>query len=220
MQWSNPAVPTTTAHAPKVLGSGGGKCLDIQAYTAHEKFISYVPFFITRAFGAGIFLTIFYMRKEMYLDGIMCRMTTKTITSLEELSLIAKDILNMCVPSEVASCIALSGDLGAGKTAFVKELAKHLGVTQEVTSPTFVVMKSYSIIEHSSFKTLTHIDAYRIDDEDEMRVLGLYELLKDPARLVCIEWPERIKNCIPENAINIHIALSQTDNTRVLEYAN
>ena len=70
-----------------------------------------------------------------------------------------------------ATVLALHGELGAGKTTFTQTLARTLGVTDAVTSPTFVIMKLYEL-QHQSFETLIHIDAYRIEHSDEMRVLG------------------------------------------------
>lgn len=134
-------------------------------------------------------------------------METREVSTLEELDAFGKEILARSVPKERAQVLALSGDLGAGKTAFVKLLAKQLGVAEEVTSPTFVVMKSYAIPEHPFLKILTHIDAYRIESDDEMRVLGFKELLDDPTRLIAIEWPERIPGVIPEDAQHIEFVL-------------
>jgi tRNA threonylcarbamoyladenosine biosynthesis protein TsaE len=130
----------------------------------------------------------------------------RRIQSLEELSELAAQILETITPGESATLLTLSGDLGAGKTAFVKAIAKHLGVPEEVTSPTFVIMKSYPV-QHSFLKTLTHIDAYRIESDDEMRVLGFSELLKDPTQLIAVEWPERIAALIPDAAVRIQIKL-------------
>jgi tRNA threonylcarbamoyladenosine biosynthesis protein TsaE len=134
-------------------------------------------------------------------------METREIQTLEELNTLGKEIIARFVPKDGAQVVALSGDLGAGKTAFVKLLAEQLGVTGEVTSPTFVVMKSYAIAEHPFLKTLTHIDAYRIESDDEMRVLGFTELLADPTRLIAIEWPERIPDVIPQDAARIGFVL-------------
>lgn len=130
-------------------------------------------------------------------------MQRREITTLAELADIAREVLASCVQKETATVIALTGDLGVGKTAFTKEFAKLLGVSHEVTSPTFVIMKSYPIANHPFFKTLTHIDAYRIESEDEIRVLGFAELLNDPTQLICIEWPEKIQNSIPADARTI-----------------
>ena len=134
-------------------------------------------------------------------------METRDVRTLEALNTLGKEIITRCTPKDRAQVLALSGDLGVGKTAFVKLLAKQLGVTEEVTSPTFVVMKSYAISKHPFFRTLTHIDAYRIESDDEMRVLGFRELLTDPSRLIVIEWPERIPRVIPEDATRIDFVL-------------
>lgn len=146
-------------------------------------------------------------------------MTEKMINTLEELRVVARDVLQCAVLKDCAQVIALSGDLGAGKTAFVKELAKHVGIQEEITSPTFVIMKSYPVINHPPLRTLTHIDAYRIEADDEMRVLGFAEMLQDCNRLICIEWPEKIASLVPENAIRVSITLN-SDGTRTIAYDN
>lgn len=146
-------------------------------------------------------------------------METRHITTLEELSLIAGEVLSVCVQKDTANVITLSGDLGAGKTAFTKELAKLLKIDQEITSPTFVIMKMYAVRGHTFFKSLTHIDAYRIESDEEMRVIGFSQLLKDPTKLICIEWPEKIKNVIPQDAHQITLALNN-DGTRDITYGN
>ncbi len=144
-------------------------------------------------------------------------MKTKTIRELSELREVAKEILSSLEERRGAQIIALSGDLGAGKTAFTKEIARLLGVVGEITSPTFVIMKSYEVPAHPTFTILTHIDAYRIESDDEMRVLGFSEILNDPARLVCIEWPEKIENLIPKDAYIVSLTLN-LDETRTLTY--
>lgn len=145
-------------------------------------------------------------------------MQEKVIDTLEELHAFAGEILALCKKKSTAQVLALSGDLGAGKTAFTKELASFLGIKEDITSPTFVIMKSYPIPTHPFFKTLVHIDAYRIEDIDEMRVLGLAEILSEPTNLVCIEWPEKIQSLIPEDALTITISLTGT--TRTITYGN
>ncbi len=144
-------------------------------------------------------------------------METRHIGTLNELSDIARVVFLECVKKDTAVVIALQGDLGAGKTAFTKELARHFKIQNEITSPTFVIMKSYAIPNHAHFKTLTHIDAYRIEADDEMRVLGFDELLKDRTRVICIEWPEKIQNLIPNDAYNVTLLLNN-DGTREISY--
>ncbi len=143
-------------------------------------------------------------------------METRHITTLEELSLIAKEVLLSCLLKDGANVITLSGDLGAGKTAFTKELAKLLKIQQEITSPTFVIMKTYSVQGHAFIKSLTHIDAYRIEADEEMRVLGFSQLCKDPSKLICIEWPEKIQNLIPQDAYKIIFTLNNDGSRDVM----
>jgi len=112
------------------------------------------------------------------------------------------------VPAQNGATVAtLSGDLGAGKTTFVQAAAKALGVEENVTSPTFVIEKIYQLREQK-FAKLLHIDAYRLESEQELKVLGFKELLQDPANLIFIEWPEKIASLIPENATNMRFDIA------------
>lgn len=104
-----------------------------------------------------------------------------------------------------ATVIALSGNLGAGKTTLVQALGAHLGVVETITSPTFVVMKRYDTTDEL-FTTLVHIDAYRIEDAQEMEVIGLQNILNQPGTLICIEWPEKIPTLIPPTAVTVLLA--------------
>ncbi|MES2216096.1 MAG: tRNA (adenosine(37)-N6)-threonylcarbamoyltransferase complex ATPase subunit type 1 TsaE [Patescibacteria group bacterium] len=120
-----------------------------------------------------------------------------TSHSIEETAEIArkwlKEISVKYADSNTALVVGLSGDLGAGKTAFTKAIAKELGITDEVTSPTFVIMKQYPITQSSTpWKKLIHIDAYRLERAEEVQVLGFGELVADPKNLILIEWPENI----------------------------
>ncbi len=90
-----------------------------------------------------------------------------------------------------ATLVGLSGHLGAGKTAFTKVIGKMLGVQEEITSPTFVIMKMYPI-DHLPWKRLVHIDAYRLDKPQEIEVLNFEKLVSDPDNLIFIEWPGNV----------------------------
>lgn len=91
-----------------------------------------------------------------------------------------------------ATVLALSGDLGTGKTFFVKSLAANLNVTETITSPTFVLARFYDLAENLPWQRLIHIDAYRLEKADDLIKLGWDDWVSDPANLVCIEWPEQI----------------------------
>lgn len=115
--------------------------------------------------------------------------------------------------SDAATVVTLSGDLGAGKTAFVKGVAKALGVTEHVTSPTFVIMKIYPI--EGAFKRLVHIDAYRLKGEHHLKVLGWEEICADPANLIFIEWPEQASGAIPSHAIRVTLRYTGDDEREI-----
>ncbi len=112
--------------------------------------------------------------------------------------------------SERACILVLSGDLGAGKTTFVQALARILGVTDVVQSPTFTIMKQYQTA-HETVKRLVHMDAYRIEDIRELAPLRFREILNTPAVLFCIEWGERIQSALPTPAIFLTINHEQDD---------
>lgn len=122
-----------------------------------------------------------------------------TSTSISQTETFARDFLEHLKPNTVgATVIGLYGDLGAGKTAFTKCVAKILGVAEEITSPTFVIQKTYKL-NGQKFETLVHIDAYRLEKGEELARLGWAELLKDPKNLILIEWPEKVADVMPQN---------------------
>jgi tRNA threonylcarbamoyladenosine biosynthesis protein TsaE len=102
-----------------------------------------------------------------------------------------------------STVFALVGDLGVGKTTFSKTFLHELGVKQHVQSPTFSIINSYDI----SFKDFTkvfHIDLYRIEDIKELEVLHMSEILSNPKHIVVIEWADKFKTLIPEDAVWIY----------------
>lgn len=105
--------------------------------------------------------------------------------------------------------IELVGDVGAGKTTFTRGLAKGLGVTEPVTSPSFTISKSYAC---KNGKILTHYDFYRLNDPGIMSE-DLSENLNSKNHIVVIEWGESISDLLPQNHTTITINLND-DNTR------
>ena len=108
---------------------------------------------------------------------------------------------------KTATIVALSGVLGAGKTAFTQSLASSFGVEETVTSPTFVIQKIYALPAGSrgGFKRLIHIDAHRITKAHELEVLGWSEIAADPDNIIVIEWPEHAAILIPRDAHRVRI---------------
>lgn len=95
--------------------------------------------------------------------------------------------------------VALYGNLGTGKTHFVQGLAQGLGITRRIISPTFVVMRTYEV----GIKNFYHIDLYRINKPEEVRSLGLLDLIKEGESIIAIEWAEKIAALLPKKCIEI-----------------
>lgn len=118
--------------------------------------------------------------------------------------------------------LLLEGDLGAGKTAFVRGLAKGLGVRDRIMSPTFVLMRVHAVrikragvrnqkILHSAFCILhlVHVDAYRVRDPRDLEAIGLLEHVGRPDTVVAIEWGERARSLVRRaHAIRIRFTLN------------
>lgn len=98
--------------------------------------------------------------------------------------------------------IALSGDLGAGKTTFAQGFAEGLNISDKVISPTFLIIKQYKIPEKQNY--FYHIDLYRLENID-LKNSGLEEILSDPENIVLIEWSEKIDNYLPEKTKKIKL---------------
>lgn len=103
-----------------------------------------------------------------------------------------------------AALVLLSGDLGAGKTTFVQNLARKLGVTDTLQSPTFVIQKNYPL-NTNHYKLLIHIDVYRLHELRELTVLGFEHYLTDPQNLILLEWPEQVPGIAEHPHISIRI---------------
>ena len=132
---------------------------------------------------------------------------THTSHSPDQTCAIAADLARQLPPGTV---LALHGELGSGKTCFVRGLARALGVTQPVTSPTFTLINEYR-----SSPPLAHIDLYRLNSPDEALALGLEEYL-EPEGITVIEWAERAGDLLPAHTRHIEFeALAQPDHRRI-----
>jgi tRNA threonylcarbamoyladenosine biosynthesis protein TsaE len=125
---------------------------------------------------------------------------------------------------EGATVVGLYGDLGAGKTTFMKYFAKHFGVEEEVQSPTFIIMRIFEIPkskmegENLKFNKLIHIDAYRLESGEELLKLGWNELISHPNNLICVEWPEKVSEILPEHFM-LRFEHSESENERKISLA-
>lgn len=141
----------------------------------------------------------------------------------KETQKIAASLARKVVKSQKSVVVALEGELGAGKTTFVKGFAKALGVKTKIKSPTFVLMKKYAIPEstvlpcYCSKRWLYHLDCYRVRDHRDLTTLDLKSLFSAPKgrdlasggkslqNIVLIEWPERVSKILPRKLIRVHI---------------
>lgn len=112
-----------------------------------------------------------------------------------------------------ANVIALSGELGAGKTIFVQGFAKALGIKEKIISPTFVLIRQHKI--PNTKNTLYHIDLYRLENNIDIKQLGINEIISNPDNLVLIEWAEKLAE-LPKGTLKITIQKNTTDSRTIL----
>lgn len=136
------------------------------------------------------------------------------IKNTEDLDNFSKNLIQSLTthPVSGACVLALSGDLGSGKTSLTQSISAKLGIKDRVKSPTFVIMDSYQI-SFDRFRRFFHIDAYRLKNAGELEKLGIKSILEDNNSLVIIEWPERVFALIPQKAIKISLKFID-ENTR------
>lgn len=139
---------------------------------------------------------------------------------VRDIDTVARDFMKELIAHhKVGPCIILfSGNLGAGKTTFIQTLAKQLGVVEQITSPTFTMMRRYTISNHEKFEQLYHFDLYRIEDTHELDRIGWEEALSDPKGLVCVEWPERAGDRLPEKVYDVVLEHTDDPDMRTLVF--
>ena len=119
-------------------------------------------------------------------------------TSIEQTQEIAENLAK----DFSGGVIALSGDLGSGKTTFTQGFAKGLGIKDKIISPTFVLIRQHQITNKSA--TLFHIDLYRLEEVINLKELGLSDMLNNPKNIILIEWAEKAKDQLPKNTLWIY----------------
>lgn len=145
-------------------------------------------------------------------------MKTKNI---EETKKLAENLLSKisAKKNKTATLITLSGDLGAGKTTFTQKIGELLKIKEKINSPTFVISKKYDIKSKEFFwKKLIHIDAYRLEREEDLELIGLLEDFKNPENLIFLEWPEMIEKWLPKKNRTKVILKYIDDNTREIKF--
>ncbi len=163
--------------------------------------------------------------------------------SFEETQKVGEDFVSTYLQGEAlrkkqALILALHGDLGCGKTTFVQGLAKGLGIKRRIISPTFIIVRKYNFRNYSSSKAqrsrevikanssrkartinFYHIDLYRIENQKDIKMLGIEEIMSDPKNIVVIEWAEKIKDLLPKERIVIHFKYMSDNKRKIIFYA-
>lgn len=129
--------------------------------------------------------------------------------STEEMSKLAAEIAGILQGGDL---LLLRGDLGAGKTTFVQALAQALGVTQDVTSPTFTVVAQYDVPNNPQIQQLVHVDLYRLEGPDPI-IQEVLEQSHNTDTVTAIEWAEKLGKEIP-GAITMHFKVGGRDSER------
>lgn len=110
--------------------------------------------------------------------------------------------------------VCLYGELGAGKTVFVQGMMEYFLPGKRVLSPTFIIVRHYTI-NHKTIKKFLHIDLYRLSEQKEIRELEFLEYLNNSEIVVAIEWAEKMQNLLPKQRIDIRIETLSNDNRMI-----
>ena len=136
--------------------------------------------------------------------------TTKKIAEL-----LAHETLQHRLKLKSALVVGLAGNLGSGKTTFIQGFARGLGIRHRLTSPTFLIIRSYEL-GIRNYKKLYHVDAYRIKKPKELSALGFKEIIADPKNIVLIEWANKVKRLLPKKTLWIQFKHGKKENERLI----
>jgi tRNA threonylcarbamoyladenosine biosynthesis protein TsaE len=128
--------------------------------------------------------------------------------STDETLDLARAVGELLRPGDV---ISLVGELGAGKTVFARGVARALGVTDLVVSPTFTIVREYE-----GRVPLVHVDVYRIDAVQELHDLGFEEVVRDDA-VTLVEWGDKVDGLLPGDRLDVRLVPGAADDERVVE---
>ena len=134
-----------------------------------------------------------------------------TVPNIEALPQAAHDFI---VAMDDRTVYAFRGEMGAGKTTFIKALCEALGVEDEVNSPTFAIVNEYR--SETTAELIYHFDCYRIQKIEEALDFGFEDYMESSA-LCFIEWPENVEELLPGDVVNVKITVNE-DNSRTIEF--
>ena len=132
----------------------------------------------------------------------------KICKNLENTKDLAKKFAKLV--EEKGCFVNLYGEIGAGKTAFVKEVAKEIGIEEKVTSPTFVILNEY----HGGKLPMYHFDLYRLENEGVKTIMDELREYSEGKQLTFVEWAEFSQNEFPFNHIKINVTYEDNDDRK------
>ena len=142
------------------------------------------------------------------------RFTTK---SPRETGLIARNLAKEITKrksSKNSLVIGLTGELGAGKTTFIKSFIRALGVKKRVTSPTFLILRRFKLPRGGAYKNVFHIDAYRIAKSKELKEVGIEDIINDSTNIILVEWADKVGGVLPKEMIWLKFKHGEKENER------
>ncbi len=132
------------------------------------------------------------------------------INNIEDLGNAAREFLKAIGDSKV---IVFDAPMGAGKTTLIGEICRQLGVEDDTSSPTFAIVNDYESL--STGDHIYHFDCYRLEDPREAEDMGVEDYLYS-GNLCLIEWPDRIEDFLPQDALRVSIRVNPDDSRSVL----
>jgi len=121
---------------------------------------------------------------------------------------------NLATTIHAGDVVTLTGDLGSGKTTFTKGFAEGLGLKRHITSPTFLIVKTYEVSRFDIAK-FYHLDLYRLGSEKEIEEIGILDILGDFRGVVVIEWADRMGSLMPRKRIDIQMEYMDEDKRKI-----
>ena len=121
--------------------------------------------------------------------------------------------------------VSLYGEMGSGKTTFVQGLALGLGIKRRIVSPTFILVREYKLktsrfaeasLDKQNSKSFYHIDLYRTETIDDIKGLGIDEIIAKGNNIVAIEWAEKIKNLLPKERVDVYFEYLDENRRRIV----
>lgn len=127
----------------------------------------------------------------------------------EETQGLGRDFANILKKGDI---VCLYGGLGSGKTTFTQGLGDGLEIENRIISPTFVIIRSYSLKNGAFY----HIDLYRAESEKDIESLGIEEILNNKENIVAIEWAEKLKSYCPQKRIDVNFSYENSDKRKIM----